>query len=137
MTTLIIEDAGDLMLLRRVARDISLSRTFIEVFSTQKSYLPHISFFESRRRTFHTTFAIHRMAKPSGNRLNWQITEELIKSSTEELIQKSKHIYDSIGKVTSDEASFETVIKVSLYQGFNLTWNKSTCKSLSVYLFTI
>ncbi|KAH3809168.1 thimet oligopeptidase-like isoform X2 [Dreissena polymorpha] len=51
------------------------------------------------------------MAKPSGNRLNWQITEELIKSSTEELIQKSKHIYDSIGKVTSDEASFETVIK--------------------------
>lgn len=52
------------------------------------------------------------MTTSTGNRLNWNLTCDLIANSSEELIQKSKKIYDEVGTVTDGDATFKTVIKV-------------------------
>ncbi|XP_052777183.1 thimet oligopeptidase-like isoform X2 [Mya arenaria] len=54
------------------------------------------------------------MSKPTmeGVRLRWNdITVDRIKNSVDELISKNKKIYDKVGSVSAENASFETVIK--------------------------
>lgn len=52
------------------------------------------------------------MSKSSGNRLSWDVTRDLIEKSTEELIVKAKLVYDAVGNVGAQDASFASVIKV-------------------------
>ena len=53
-----------------------------------------------------------------GVRLSWNgISVDQIKTSADELIAKSKAVYDEVGGVPGDKASFDTVIKVMLNSG--------------------
>lgn len=45
------------------------------------------------------------------NRLNWGLSPNEIKSRTEELIQRIKQAYDSVGAVDTDKASYESTLK--------------------------
>ncbi|XP_058862659.1 neurolysin, mitochondrial-like isoform X1 [Acipenser ruthenus] len=45
------------------------------------------------------------------NRLNWGLSPDEIKSRTEELIQRIKQAYDSVGAVDTDKASYESTLK--------------------------
>ena len=53
------------------------------------------------------------MSKSAGNRLNWDLTCNQIAKSADELIVKSKHVYDDVGKVSDDDTSFKSVMKVN------------------------
>ncbi|XP_041360068.1 thimet oligopeptidase-like [Gigantopelta aegis] len=48
----------------------------------------------------------------TGNLLSWKITPAQIEQSSKELIDKMKKIYDDVGKLTPEEASYDTVVKV-------------------------
>ncbi len=47
-----------------------------------------------------------------GNRLEWDLTAEDIKRRSEELIAKSKSVYDAIANLPPDQANYDNVIKV-------------------------
>ncbi len=47
-----------------------------------------------------------------GNRLDWDLTAADIARRTEELIAKSKAVYDSIANLSPDQANYDNVIKV-------------------------
>ncbi|WAR23654.1 THOP1-like protein [Mya arenaria] len=73
-----------------------------------------ISHSQSVTRQFHISRTNYRMSKPTmeGVRLRWNdITVDRIKNSVDELISKNKKIYDKVGSVSAENASFETVIK--------------------------
>lgn len=63
-------------------------------------------------RTFHYSAIHFRMTKASGNRLNWDLTADLIEKSADELISKNKAVYDAVGAVSADDVTFDNVLKV-------------------------
>lgn len=66
-------------------------------------------------RNFHYSAVHLRMTKASGNRLNWDLTAELIEKSVDELISKNKSVYDAVGAVgavSADDVTFDNVLKV-------------------------
>ena len=52
------------------------------------------------------------MAAP-GNLLRFDLSVEDISRETEELIQKSKAVYDAVGSLTPENVSYDSVVKVS------------------------
>lgn len=53
-----------------------------------------------------------KMSKSSGNRLSWDVNRDIIEKSTEELIVKAKQVYDAVGNVGAQDATYASVIKV-------------------------
>lgn len=51
------------------------------------------------------------MSKATGNRMNWDITKELIDKKSLELIDTNKKIYDAVAAVSKEDATYDTVIK--------------------------
>ena len=53
-----------------------------------------------------------------GNKLKWDLTESEIYKRTEALITSAKAVYDAVGSLTADEASYQNVIEVCAFIDF-------------------
>ena len=53
------------------------------------------------------------MASP-GNKMRFDLKPEDIKRESEQLMVKSKNIYDEIGMLSDDQVTMDNVVKVSL-----------------------
>ena len=49
-----------------------------------------------------------------GNLMRFDLTTEDISKEADELIQKCKAVYDTVGSLASDDVSYDNVVKVSL-----------------------
>ena len=56
-------------------------------------------------------WSVYNMACP-GNRMRWDITPEEIATKTEQLMTKSKAIYDYVGAIKTEDITYENVLKV-------------------------
>ena len=100
-----------LIISHRILQNISfVSQSKSTTFLKHSSY---ITINHSGSRNFHLSSKYLRMTTASGNRLSWKITADQIEKSTEELITKNKAIYDAVGAVSADDASYENVVKVT------------------------
>ena len=55
------------------------------------------------------------MADLSKNRLRWDLTPEDIKTKADELVHRTKAVYDGVGKLKKDEVTYENTLQVSLF----------------------
>ena len=69
--------------------------------------------FHSLQNSNTVHWSVYNMACP-GNRMKWDLNAEDIGRKAEELMSKSKAIYDSVGAVKPEEANMENVVKVKL-----------------------
>lgn len=52
-----------------------------------------------------------------GNRMRWDLTPQDIARQADVLIEKSKKVYDAVGQIKTESASYDNVIKVSKFKG--------------------
>jgi len=94
---------------------------FEELFWTLSSSVDFRFYFVSHRRRLsgiHKPLSRHLIAAPRvmatcpGNRMHWDLTADYIASETDELICKSKAVYDAVGALDSSAVTYDNVIMV-------------------------
>lgn len=53
------------------------------------------------------------MSSPKDNKLIWKLTPEIINKSADELMTKTKAVYDGVGALSSEAVTYNNVVKVS------------------------
>lgn len=69
------------------------------------------------------------------NRLRWDLTPEQIHQLTDELIAKTKSVYDSVGALDLDQVSYENTLKILADVEVEYTGNQSCFVTVAKVLY--
>ena len=86
---------------------IGLLRPYLQI-ANSKVLTCNACLFQNSRKVH---WSVYNMACP-GNRMRWDLSAEDIGRKADELMTKSKAVYDAVGAVKAEEANFENVVTV-------------------------
>ena len=72
---------------------------------------PSFNTFTAYCRQYTNPFA-SIMSSPKDNKLIWKLTPEIINKSADELMTKTKAVYDGVGALSSEAVTYNNVVKV-------------------------